>query len=104
MEKITTQWNLGNYTVALEVEATETLLPALASLGLRFLGQRNTEVDKVMGGFEKVKGKNVRKKNWKRGEVPFSKDMAAELKRVFSILSFPDEMHDELEVVANVGE
>lgn len=89
--KIDTKWNLGNFAVALGVDVTEEYaLGTLAPLGLRFLGQRNAEVDKVLGGYETGSdGKQKRKAKWKRSEVGFTSGFATSLASSFGTLNIP---------------
>lgn len=86
---ISTQWNLGNFTVSLTTDVEDAMIQRLAGLGLRFLGQRNTEVDKILGGFEIVNGKQKRKALWKRNEVNFTPALAEELATSFSMAELP---------------
>lgn len=75
----------------LTAEVDDATLTALAVLGLRFLGQRVTTVDKVLGGYETVDGKSKRKNEWKRNSVEFTPELAATLaSECFSKLEFPD--------------
>lgn len=102
--KVQTNWNLGNFTVALSTEATDAVRDRLASYGLRFLAQRVTAVDKVMGGFETVNGKEKRKTGWKRGQVAYTPEMATALAGVFAELAFPDDPKDAVAAVASITE
>lgn len=103
MNKIETKWNLGNFTVAIaHTPASESALETLAALGLRFLGQRNSDVDKILGGFEKRGEKLVRKANWKRNDVGYDGALASALKASFATLELPDE--SKIEVEAEVSE
>lgn len=88
--QVDTKWNLGNFTVALAAEVDDETRDTLANLGLRFLGQRNTEVDKILGAFEKVGGKDKRKAGWKRNEVGYTAALASALAKSFESLALPD--------------
>jgi hypothetical protein len=90
MNNVNTNWNLGNFTVSLASEVSDDVRDTLASLGLRFLGQRNTEVDKILGAFETVNGKAKRKAGWKRNEVPYDPALASALAKSFETLALPD--------------
>lgn len=89
--KAETKWNCGNFAVELVASADEKQTQALVNLGLRFLGQRVTKVDKILGAFEKKGGKDVRKAGWKRNDVNYSASLADELALAFAELEFPDE-------------
>lgn len=89
--EVYTQWNLGNFTVTLSTPVTEAQLGALADLGLRFLGQRQSTVDKVLGGFEKGEnGKLQRKKGWKRIDAAYSAELSEALAKEFAELEVED--------------
>ena len=90
MNTVETKWNLGNFTVTLVSEVGDEMRDKLASFGLRFLGQRNTAVDKILGAIEKVNGKDKRRAGWKRNEVSFSGTLAAALAKSFEELALPD--------------
>lgn len=89
MKTVKTVWNLGNFTVALDSEVTDDIFARLASLGLRFLGQRNTEVDKILGGFTVVGGKSKRIPGWKRNAVEYDATLASKLCLSFAKLELP---------------
>jgi hypothetical protein len=76
MKTTETKWNMGNFNVALAVNVTPEVEGILLEAGLRAIGQSYTGVDKILGGFEMVDGKEVRRKNWKRGDVAFSQEAA----------------------------
>lgn len=86
---VDTKWNLGNFTVELKTLVNEAISGRLACLGLRFLGQRVSAVDKILGGFEKKGDKDVRKAGWKRTDAPFSPDLASKLAKAFEELELP---------------
>lgn len=95
MQKVNTKWTLGNFSVALETEVSDEDQKLLASLGLKYLGQRVSAVDRVMGGFTKTAdGKEKRKVGWKRGDVPFGQAMAQAVGACFDTLEFPDSTKD----------
>lgn len=77
--QIDTKWNSGNFTLEHSAEVSEKQMPALASLGLLYLAQRNRKHDEVLGAFTKVNGKNKRKEGWKRSEVAFAPELAKSL-------------------------
>lgn len=89
MKTVKTIWNLGNFTVALDSEVTDDIFARLASLGLRFLGQRNTEVDKILGGFTVVGGKSKRIPGWTRNSVEYDAALASKLCLSFAKLELP---------------
>lgn len=101
MNKVQTQWNLGNFTIDLTSDVSDAMRDRLASLGLRFLGQRNTEVDKILGGFETVGGKSKRKANWKRNDVPFDPALASKLVVSFGELELPTIEGEEKSPIVN---
>lgn len=102
--KINTQYNSGNFTLSLSAEVSEEMKEKLASLGLRYLAQRNTEHDKVLGGFETGKdGKVKRKAGWKRGDVGYDPVLAAKLAKSYLELSLPDS-EEKIEVEPVVTE
>lgn len=81
--KLNTVWNCGNFTLEHVAEVGDKLRDVLAGIGLRSVCQRNPEIDKVLGGFETVGGKSVRRKAYKRGDVAFSPGLAARLAASF---------------------
>lgn len=97
--KIETKWNLGNFTVALEAEADGVVLAKLQSLGLLYLGQRNSGVDKILGGFEKKGDKQVRKVGWKRTDIPFTVELAKALSESFELMEVLENVPIESRVV-----
>ena len=101
MTQIKTDWTIGNFSVALAVESTPVLLAALAPLGVKWIGQRQSEVDKVLGGFETVSGKPKRKANWKRTDSAYSVELGNKLKAVFAQLKLDDEITLEPEVTVS---
>jgi hypothetical protein len=88
--KIETKWNLGNFALTLSSTVSDQMRDALASFGLRFLGQRVSKVDHILGGYTKKDGKEVRKAGWRRTDAAFSTDVAAKLALAFSELAIPD--------------
>jgi hypothetical protein len=87
MTQIKTEWNLGNFTVALSAEVDDGGLKYLASKGLLWLGQRQSQVDKTLGGYSGDK----RIKGFKRGEVEFTPTLAKNLEADFADLEVKDE-------------
>jgi hypothetical protein len=87
MNTIKTEWNLGNFTVSLTADVDDGGLKYLASKGLLWLGQRQSQVDKTLGGYEGEK----RKKGFKRGEVEFTPTLAKNLEADFADLEVKDE-------------
>ena len=102
--KIETKWACGNFLVAMAVD-----LPGLPSLssehegdakviallegGIRQIGQRNSDVDKILGAFTKgADGKSKRITGWKRGEVPYTKALADKLQGSFLTLEYAEDM------------
>lgn len=107
--KLTDSWNIGQFNLALSADVEKELLKALMPLILRWLGQRNSAVDKVLGAYEtNGDGKQVRKAGWKRTDVDYSEEMARELETAFSELSIPDDISGgkdvKLAAVAVVGQ
>lgn len=100
--KIETSWNLGNFSVALEAEADEVMAKKLQGLGLLYLGQRVSKVDKVLGGFEKKGDKQVRRVGWKRADCEYAKALESALAAAFSELELPDD--SKLACTAVIGE
>lgn len=99
MNEINSKWNIGNFAVSLTTLVDGEMLLTLAGLGVRYLGQRVSSVDKILGGFEKnAEGKSVRKKDFKRGEVAYSVELAKELNKAFQELELPD---SEVKLEAN---
>ncbi len=88
--KAETKWNLGNFTVALSTEATPEVDTVLRNLGLLYVGQRVSEVDKILGGFEKKGDKNVRIAGWKRADVDYTDSLRTALSAAFQELTLPD--------------
>lgn len=95
--KIETKWNLGNFTVSLLAEANEAVDQTLRNLGLLYLGQRVSKVDRILGGFEKKGDKFVRKEKWKRTDTEYTPELAKALAEVFGTLEVP--MGDETEAL-----
>lgn len=89
MNSINTAWNLGNFTVGLVADVSDEIRDRLSNLGLKYLGLRNTEIDKILGGFETIGGKQKRRKDWKRNEVEYSDVLAAALAKSFESLELP---------------
>lgn len=100
MKKVTTEWNLGNYNVSLTAEVSEEVFQICANYGARWLGQRNTEVDKILGAFTQKDGKDVRIPGWKRSEVGFDEGLARKLEKSFAELSFPKDGENAAVAVA----
>jgi hypothetical protein len=85
--KANTNITIGNFAVSISADYdTQTL----ANLGLKWIAQRQTSIDKVLGGFRKVDGKDKRILGWKRNDVDYSPDMAKRLESALSSLSLPD--------------
>lgn len=77
--KISTQWNSGNFSLSHSAEVAEEQIPALASLGLLYLAQRNREHDEILGAYETVGGKKKRKAGFKRNDVAYNATLASKL-------------------------
>ncbi len=93
--------NIGNFTVEVEVDADAQVL---ANLGARWLVQRQSSIDKVLGGFRKnAKGKSERIAGWKRTDVDYSPEMATKLQTALGKLAMPDS-EEELDATAVVTE
>lgn len=91
MTTINTQWPVGQFLTSLTAEVDDATLNILGCLGLRFLGQRVTAVDKVLGAFETgADGKAKRKAGWKRNEVDYTDELRDQLVKAFGSLEFPD--------------
>lgn len=88
MNTIKTEWNLGNFTVALSAEVDDSQLRYLASKGLLWLGQRQSKVDKTLGGYNGDK----RIKGFKRSEVSYTPTLAKGLTADFETLEVEDEI------------
>lgn len=88
--QISTKWNVGRFDTTLTAEVTEEQVAALLPLALRYLGQRNTKIDRILGGFETVDGKEKRKADYKRNDVEYSDELAQALGESFQTLEFPD--------------
>ena len=90
--KITTESTLGNYKAIISVDANEALQAKLLPLGLKYVLQRQTNIDKVLGAFTMdANGKAKRKDKWTRNSVDFETAMASKLKSALSTLAMPDE-------------
>jgi hypothetical protein len=90
--KVNTEWACGNYQIALLADVSPEQFQTLANLGLRYLGQRNSDVDKILGAFvtnEKT-GKAERIKGWKRNSVAFMPTLAEKLKTSFQALELSE--------------
>jgi len=88
MNTIKTEWNLGNFTVALSADVDDGQLRYLASKGLLWLGQRQSKVDKTLGGYNGDK----RIKGFKRSEVSYTPTLAKGLTADFETLEVEDEI------------
>ncbi len=105
MQTVNTAWNMGSFSLALSVNVDADTIAKLADCGLRYLGQRVTEVDKILGAFttdrslaKNPKGKGPwRKKEWSRGAVGYTPELANKLKEAFTTLSFPKAEGEEEE-------
>lgn len=92
MKKITTESTLGNYKAIVSVNADEALQEKLLPLGLKYVLQRQTTIDKILGAFvTDADGKAKRKNKWTRNSVDYSADMASKLRSGLSTLAMPDE-------------
>jgi len=90
--KVTTESTLGNYLATVSIEADSALQSVLLPLGLKYVLQRQTTIDKTLGGFTKsADGKLKRKVGWKRTDVDFTGSMAESLQAALSTLAMPDE-------------
>lgn len=104
-ETIKISWSVGNYLVSLtskdEFETDgKPLSTALLERGLLHTAQRVSEVDKVLGGFELVKGKDKpqRKKGWRRIDAPYDASVGAKLADCFRELEVKDGVVVECDV------
>jgi hypothetical protein len=89
--QVNTNWNLAKFAVSLNADVSDELRDVLAAYGLRYAAQRNTEIDKILGGFAKnAEGKLERIKGWKRNEVAFTPELAAALRKSFATLTLPE--------------
>jgi hypothetical protein len=117
MSKIETKWACGNFLIGMAVSFDALGLPELADFagdslvvvllenGIRQIGQRNSEVDKILGAFSKdANGKDVRRKEFKRNLVPYSAELAEKLKESFSKLQYAENapLNAEVSVVEYV--
>jgi hypothetical protein len=103
MTTITTQWPVGQFLTTLTAEVDDAQVQVLLPLALRYLGQRVTEVDKILGAFETgADGKSKRKAGWKRNEVEYSDDLRDTLAKAFESLEFPDSTKEAPHVLENV--
>lgn len=99
--KANTQVTIGNFAVDIEADADAQML---ANLGLRWIVQRQTTIDKTLGAFFKgADGKEKRKSGWKRTDVEFTPAMAEKLQTVLESLALPDS-EDKLAALPNVTE
>lgn len=106
MKKITTESTLGNYKAIISVNADDTLQEKLLPLGLKYVLQRQTTIDKTLGAFTVVDGKAKRKSGWKRNDVEYTEAVAKELHTALSTLAMPDESNlaVEAEIVEYIRE
>lgn len=93
--KIETKWNIGKagvgFGVTARAEVSDTDAEVLKQLGFKYLLQRVTSVDDVLGGYTKgADGKRTRVAGFKRGNVPFGEATAKALAEVLSEVHFPD--------------
>lgn len=88
--QISTKWNVGRFDTTLTADVNEEQVAALLPLALRYLGQRNTKIDRILGGFETVDGKEKRRADYKRNDVEYSDELAQALGESFQTLEFPD--------------
>lgn len=102
MKTITTKWNSGNFSLSHSAEVDDATMELLAAQGLLWFAQRNREHDKVLGAFHAVNGKQVRIKDWKRGDVDYSTADGAKLKAVYGSFDVSDTV--KLPIVTEVGE
>lgn len=86
--KIKADWNSGNFSLAHEVEVSEAQVAELASDGLLYRMQRNREHDEILGAFEKVGDKKVRRKAWKRIDVGYDATLASKLVKSYGEVKF----------------
>lgn len=86
--KIKADWNSGNFSLNHEVEVTEGQVAELASDGLLYRMQRNREHDEILGAFEKVGDKKVRRKAWKRIDVDYADNLAKALVASYGSVKF----------------
>lgn len=98
---IETKWNVGQFLTTLTATVDEATVEALLPLALRYLGQRNTEIDRILGGFEVgPDGKSKRRADYKRNEVEYSDELAQALAKSFSTLEFPDSTKEKPHTLA----
>lgn len=102
MPQVKTENTIGNFSMTAEAEVSAEVYATLANLGFKYVIQRQSEVDRVLGGFEKKGEKQVRKANWKRNDVPFSADLAAKLEPIFAKMEISDGV--TVEAIVSVGE
>jgi hypothetical protein len=91
MNEINTKWNLGNFAVSLTTLVEDEMRDKLAAFGLRFLGQRVSAVDRILGGYDKKGDKQVRKAGWKRTDAAYGTELAGKLAEAFAELELPGE-------------
>lgn len=104
MKTIKTNWNSGNFSLSHEVECSDDQVLLLAEKGLLWYMQRNRQHDVVLGAFETVNGKQVRRKAFKRGDVGYGKPLADKLTAAYGEVSLSDAEVDKLPVDTAVGE
>jgi hypothetical protein len=90
-KNVNVNWTLGNFSVSLSAELDEKQQDAAMQLGLLYLGQRISKVDKTLGGYTGTGKSAKRKVGWKRGEVGFSESLATALQSDFATLEFPQD-------------
>lgn len=105
--KLTTSWNLGNFNVTLAKDVTGYERDTLAEYGLRWLGQRNTQVDLTLGIASVKPGKKAGKTKIVRDgrtrtDIPFTPAMADKLANDFHTLGDDEFKLDS--IVVTVGE
>lgn len=88
------QFNCGKFLVTLSADLSDEQVAALLPFSLRYGGQRNTKVDRILGGFETVDGKEKRRADYKRSDVDYSDELAQSLGESFSVLLFPTDETD----------
>ncbi len=93
MENVNVSWNCGNFTVALATSVSADQFKILATRGLLHSGQRVSEIDKVLGGFEKgADGKSKRKAGWKRTDADYSDALRERLAECFATLEIAEDV------------
>jgi hypothetical protein len=96
----------GNFLVTIEADVTAEQQATLANFGLRWLAQRNSNVDKILGGFDVgADGKAKRKESWTRNDAEYSAELAEKLAESYGTLKAKDgEKEFTLDTLVDVSE